>query len=446
MKLNISRYLFCVVIFFALGGLVGGYLLTVIAGATPFLIKEFSLNTEQISTLIGLILFGGVFAKAVLIFNDFFGRKTMLYANLILFIIGIIIFTLSNSYTGLFIGRFIQGSGAIMSTVVFPVYLSEIAPSKKRGTFITVFQLSWTAGMLIAAIINLCFTGSGNWRIMFNLIIFIPIILIFFVHKLPISPRWLVLKGRLEEAKEVIVSLNSNMNAVEIQHEILSVSTGSSVQWKESFGLIIKYRKPILYAIAIFVLTQLCGVNAIMQTTVIILKNCGIQSNFMAVFGTILVASMNFIMTIGTILLVDKLGRKRILKIGINSFIICMIILAILVGTFNHSQLIGWLSLICIMLGVGFVAFGPAGVVYVLLAEVLPTPVRSIGFIIGGFASIITGTIFASKFLIIGNAFGYSFLFSMLAVFAFIYLIFSKLALPETSGKSLEEIEKEMSK
>jgi sugar porter (SP) family MFS transporter len=445
MKSSIKNSPVFIVIFFTFGGLLGGYLLSVIAGATPFLIHDFSLTTGQLSTIMGLILFGGIFAKLVLLFNDCFGRKAMVYFNLFLFIIGIVIFTFAQDYRSLFIGRFIQGSAAIMSTVVFPVYLSEISSINKRGRMITVFQLAWTTGMLLAGIVNIFFAQYGSWKAMFNVALIIPIILLFFVRYLPVSPRWLVMKGRTEAAKDVIINLNKGLSHDAITTEINAVANGEQVKWLQSFPLILKYKKAIFYAITIFVLTQLCGINAIMQTSVIILKNCGIHSDFMAIFGTILISATNFIMTVCTIILVDKLGRKKILMIGIAGFVISMIILSGITGLFPHTQTIGWLSLICIIIAVGFVAFGPCGVVYVLLAEVLPTPVRTLGFIIGGFFSIIVGTIFASKFILIGASFGYSLLFGMIAFFAAIYFVFCKTALPETSGKSLEEIESEMS-
>ena len=436
-----------IVAYFTLGGIVGGYLLSAIAGAAPFLIKDFSLTNEQFSTIAGLILLGGVIAKTVLLINDYFGRKTMIYLNLLLFIIGILLFTCASSYTGLYIGRLIQGAAAIMSTVVFNVYLSEIAPSSKRGMMILIFQLAWTGGMFLANIVNISLEQSGNWQLMFNSILIIPVILLLTTHLLPTSPRWLVLKGRYPEAKESLKAINMNMPEEELKTELdMLTAGGGQVYWSHSFKLLYKYRKSIFLVISVYILTQLSGINAIMQTSVILLKNCGIQSDFMAIFGTILLSAVNFVMTIGTIIFVDRIGRRKILKIGITGFAISMIALAIVVGVLPPVQLTGWLALTCILVGVGFLAFGPTGVVYVVLVEVLPTSIRTLGFIIGGFVGLIVGWIFVSKFLVIGNALGYSFLFGMLAFFAVVYLLFCIYILPETGGKSLEQIEAEMNK
>jgi MFS transporter, SP family, galactose:H+ symporter len=166
----------------------------------------------------------------------------------------------------------------------------------------------------------------------------------------------------------------------------------------------------------------------------------------MAIFGTILLSAVNFIMTIGTIIFVDKIGRKTILKIGIIGFAVSMIALTIVVSVLPSVELTGWLALVCILVGIGFLAFGPTGVVYVILVEVLPTPIRTLGFIIGGFTGLLVGWVFVSQFLAIGTAFGYPFLFGMLAFFAVLYFLFITFLLPETGGKSLEEIEAEINK
>ncbi len=430
-----------IIVFFSLGGLICGYALSVIAGAAPAIVKEFNLSTNQISTIMGLILFGGVFAKFILVMNDCFERKIMIIINLFLYIVGILIFTNAWNYETLYWGRFIQGSAVIMGTVTFPVYLSEIAPTQNRGKMITAFQLSWTAGMLIASVVNLKMLESSNWQSMFNSILFIPFILFILAFFLPKSPRWLAMKGQIIEAEQVIRAMNKGMKAEEVQKEVNALLARDQIKWANSFGLILKFIKPILLVVGVFVLTQLCGINAIFQTSVILLKACGVKSNFMAIFGTILLSAVNFLMTIGTIMFVDKLGRKKLLRIGTFGYFMCMMILAVVVWLAPKSEMTGWVSLILMLIGIGFLAFGPTGVVYVVIAEVLPTAVRSIGIVIGGLCSVIVGTIFVSKFLILGAWLGYGSLFFMISIFALIYFVFSIKLLPETKGKTLEEIE-----
>lgn len=435
-----------IIVFFSLGGLICGYALSVIAGAAPTIVKEFSLSTNQISTIMGLILFGGVFAKFILVMNDCFERKIMIIINLLLYIVGILLFTSAHTYEMLYWGRFIQGTAVIMGTVTFPVYLSEIAPAKNRGRMITTFQLSWTAGMLIASIVNLKMVGSSNWQPMFNVILFIPAILFIFAFFLPRSPRWLAMKGRIVEAEQIVRAINKSMKPEDVQKEVNALLARDQINWAGSFGLIFKFIKPILLVTGVFVLTQLLGINAIFQTSVILLKACGVQSDFMAIFGTILLSAVNFLMTIGTIMFVDKLGRKKLLRIGTFGYFICMLILALTVWIAPKTEITGWACLVLMLVGIGFLAFGPTGVVYVIIAEMLPTAIRSIGIVIGGLCSVIVGTIFVSKFLVIGAWLGYGSLFLMISIFSLIYFIFSIKLLPETKGKTLEEIESGFSK
>ncbi|MEI6055605.1 MAG: sugar porter family MFS transporter [Lentisphaerota bacterium] len=435
-----------IIVFFSLGGLICGYALSVIAGAAPTIVKEFSLSTNQISTIMGLILFGGVFAKFILVMNDCFERKIMIIINLLLYIVGILLFTNAHTYEMLYWGRFIQGTAVIMGTVTFPVYLSEIAPAKNRGRMITTFQLSWTAGMLIASIVNLKMVGSSNWQPMFNVILFIPVLLFIFAFFLPRSPRWLAMKGRIVEAEQIVRAINKNMKPEDVQKEVNALLARDQINWAGSFGLIFKFIKPILLVTGVFVLTQLLGINAIFQTSVILLKACGVQSDFMAIFGTILLSAVNFLMTIGTIMFVDKLGRKKLLRIGTFGYFICMLILALTVWIAPKTEMTGWACLVLMLVGIGFLAFGPTGVVYVIIAEMLPTAIRSIGIVIGGLCSVIVGTIFVSKFLVIGAWLGYGSLFLMISIFSLIYFVFSIKLLPETKGKTLEEIESGFSK
>jgi len=357
-----------------------------------------------------------------------------------------LLFTNAGSYQSLYWGRFIQGAAVIMGTVTFPVYLSEIAPAKNRGRMITTFQLSWTAGMLIASIVNLKMVGSSNWQPMFNVILFVPVILFVFAFFLPKSPRWLAMKGHIIEAEQIIRAINKNMKAEEVQKEVNALLARDTINWGGSFGLIFKFIKPILLVTGVFVLTQLLGINAIFQTSVILLKACGVQSDFMAIFGTILLAAVNFVMTIGTIMFVDKLGRKKLLRIGTFGYFLCMLILALTIWIAPKTEITGWVCLVLMLVGIGFLAFGPTGVVYVIIAEMLPTAIRSIGIVIGGLCSVIVGTIFVSKFLVIGAWLGYGSLFLMISVFSLIYFVFSIKLLPETKGKTLEEIESGFSK
>ena len=436
-----------IVTFFSLGGFICGYILSVIAGAAPFIKQDFSLSTYQLSTLMGLILLGGIIAKAVFLFADKIGRKNLIFATLILYTSGILIFTLGNSYTMLYIGRLMQGGAVILGSVSFTVYLSEISPPDIRGRMVTLFQLAWTGGMFSANLIDFVIVKTGNWQLVFNIMLVFPVLMFFAAFFLPESPRLLAMNGKKEKAKNILKMLLTKATDEEIEREIEELSeVKKSEGFKETLSLIFsrKYGKSIFMAVTVFVLTQLTGINAIVQTSVIMLKDCGMKSEIMSMAGGSLVTGINFLATILTIILVDKIGRKKLLKLGTGGFFTTALILALMLYLLPVGNFKGWVMLFGLFICVAFVAVGPCGVVYVVLTEVLPTRVRSIGIVIGGFIAVVVGYFFVSKFLIVAKLYGYSSLFLMIAFFGALYFVFATFILPETKGKTLEEIEAEL--
>jgi len=433
-----------IVAYFALGGAICGYVLSIISGAASFIKNDFNLSTAELSEIMGVFLLGGIVANILFLFSDKFGRKLLVFVTLILYIIGILLFTTAHSSTMLYVGRLVQGISILLGSMAFTVYLTEVAPTKHRGKMVTVFQLSWTAGMFIANFVNMGFEQSGNWQLMFNVVLFVPVLLIIFTGFLPQTPRWLVLRGRKDEAKELLRNLNKKLSSEDLEHEFNMIlqakdKTKDMNIFKELTQK--KFFKPILLVIAILVLTQLTGINAILQASATMLKDTGLTSDFMSIFGAILISGVNFVLTIGTIMYVDKIGRIKLLKIGTGGYCITMLILSAVFFLLPVGPLKGYCMLIGLMVGVGFLAFGPTGVIYVIVAEILPNSVRSTGLVIGGFASMIIGFFFISKFLVIATKGGYGILFLVLAICAIIYFFFSIKLLPETKGKTLEEIE-----
>ena len=436
-----------IVAFFSLGGFICGYILSVIAGAAPLIQHDFALSTYQLSTLMGLILLGGIIAKVVFLFADYIGRKNLIFITLILYISGILIFTSGHSYAALYIGRLMQGGAIILGSVAFTVYLSEISPPDIRGRMVTVFQLAWTGGMFSANLIDFVLVESGSWQFVFNIILVFPVIMFFSAFFLPESPRLLALKGKKDKARTILRMLLTKATDEEIEKELEELSdVKKSEGFSETLSLIFsrKYGKSIFMAICVFVLTQLTGINAIVQTSVIMLKDCGMKSEIMSMAGGSLVTGINFLATILTIILVDKIGRKKLLKLGTGGFFITALILALILYLLPVSNFKGWVMLFGLFVCVAFIAVGPCGVVYVVLTEVLPTRVRSIGIVIGGFIAVVVGYFFVSKFLIVADLYGYSSLFLLIAFFGAVYFVFATFILPETKGKTLEEIEAEL--
>lgn len=435
-----------IVIFFTIGGAIFGYELSIIASAAPFITASFHLTTVQLSTLMGLILLGGIMSKAIIAFADFLGRRNLIIFTFFIYIIGFLIFTHSHSYAMLSVGRLIQGASMTLNAVVFNVYLAEISPVKIRGKVILAQQLSFTAGILLAGVISLGYVKSGNWEGMFNCILFVPIILLFFSFLLPQSPRCLVLKGKADRALSIFRKINKKLSCEQMEIECAELISDHkkdrNIKEKLKLYLNKKYLKPILIVLALYVLDQLTGVKAIFQTSVIILNQTGISSTLVGVLGSIFITGMNFVMTVVTLIYIDRIGRKKILKIGIAGFAISTLIMGIILFLLPTGDLKGWVMLIGLVIAIGFYAFGPSAVIGVLASEILPNRARSIGLVICGLVANIVGMIFVSEFLIIAKSAGYGILFTSIAISAMVFFLFALKVVPETKGKTLEEIEK----
>jgi len=431
--------------FFILGGMIFGYELSILAGADPFIQKAFNMSTSELSTLMGVILLGGIMSKVILVFSDFIGRRTLISITLLTYILGMYLFSDAQSYYMLYVGRLFQGAAMTLMAITFNIYLAEVAPVKIRGRMIILLQLAYTGGMLLASVVSLPYSRTGDWRGMFSCILFVPIILFFFSFLLPQSPRLLFLKGKLEKAKDVIRKINSKLTPQQLELEIADLTASFDKHSKKSLWkqyLDPKFIKPILIVLALYTLDMLTGIKAILQASVVIIDQTGISSVYVGIIGSIMITAINFIMTFGTIYFIDRMGRRKLLKIGIGGFVISTISMGIILLLLPDGNLKGWLTIIGLVVAVGFYAFGPAGVIGVVATEIIPNRARNLGLVFCGLISNIIGMIFVSKFLVIAQDTGYGGLFLSIGICAIIYFVFCMIVVPETCGKSLEEIEK----
>lgn len=431
--------------FSAICGGLCGYTLGVISGILSVYEKELQFSPAQISIVAGAILLGCFLASIFTgVINDFFGRKRSIIITYSFFILGTAALIFSNSFDLVYISRLIQGLGFGMAVIVVPVYLSEISSKNTRGRIITTFQLSLTGGVLFSNILNMLLIpimGSQG-------ILIFSFLLACFVFsqllKLPESPRWLYNFGALDKAKDSIATLSSKFNNL-IQWEEIDVRVE-----KDKVSLIKtlfdkKNIFPIFVVTAAVSLNQLTGINSFLQCSVTIIKSSGISSELVGLIGGVFITSINFIATVLTLVFVEKIGRKKILKIGTSGLLAVLILLSLFNFLLPNGELKGYATMIGIVLLVGFFAFGPGGVILVLCSELLPNKIRSIGFTISFTIGALVGMFFVSGFIPLSAIIGYSGLFLLIACFVVCYLLIAYI-IPETKGKSLEEIAQEYSK
>jgi sugar porter (SP) family MFS transporter len=434
-----------VILFAATGGILYGYDLGIISGALLFIKNDIAMSLAQSSFLVGAVLGGGAIATLISgTLADWFGRKHMIIAAAIIFLVGVFSLVYAHTYTWVLMGRITQGVGVGIITIVIPLYLAEALPSKIRGRGISTFQLMLTIGIVLANMVSAYYVPTQNWRAMFVSASVPGVLLLLGGIFIPYSPRWLFKQGKEEKALKSFAKTHhkswlkrewDNFTSL-VHHE------------EEAFGAYFKalkqakYLRPMLIVLSIACLQQLMGVNSILQFSAVLLKENGLSSNLSAVLGSNTVAGANFVITVIGMFLIDKVGRRKLLCFGTCAAAISFIYLGAVFWAFPVGQVraIGML--------VGFVAFilsyaiGPGLCIWIVLAELLPSKIRSAGMSVALCANSLISTAFASVFLPLAQHISYGGIFFICAISSAAYCLVCYNCVPETKNKSLEEIEK----
>ena len=436
MKLNTLFYTFIA----AIGGLLFGFDTAVINGALPFFSSHFALDGAMqgwavSSALIGCVI-GAFFIGRL---SDIFGSRTMLKFLAVLFIITALGTGLAPNFSVFIIARIIGGIAVGGASVLSPIYISEISPAEIRGKLGSVFQLAIVIGILLAFASDLALlhTGENNWRYMFltgGIPAFAFFAMLFFV---PNSPRWLVKVGREEEAIKVINKLRV-YDGGKLMNEIKqSLASEEGVKKEDLFHG--KNLHLVLIGIAVGFFNQLTGINIVMYYSADIFRSVGFTTDS-AIWQTVIIGATNLIATIVGMLLIDKVGRRRLLLSGSLS-------MALFLALFGILTLVGYqgFGLLILMIGFAFSFCASSGVtVWVLLSELFPNTIRARASSIGSFSNWLANAGFTFLFPVIVAAYpqnmGLGWTFIFYSISTIIAYFFYKKYLVETSGKTLEEM------
>ena len=425
-RMKANKYL--IFILGALGGLLYGYDNGVISGALLFIHKDIPLNstTEGIvvsSMLIGAIVGAGSSGPLA----DKLGRRRLVMLIAIVFIIGALILAASTNLALLIIGRLIIGLavGGSMSTV--PVYLSEMAPTEYRGSLGSLNQLMITIGILAAYLVNYAFADIEGWRWMLGLAVVPSVILLVGIYFMPESPRWL-LENRNEEAARQVMKITYDDSEIDKELNAISESTWTVIKSP--------WLGRILIVGCIFaIFQQFIGINAVIFYSSSIFAKAGL-GEAASILGSVGIGTINVLVTIVAIFVVDKIDRKKLLVGGNIGMIASLLIMAILIWTIGIASS-AWIIIVCLSLFIVFFGISWGPVLWVMLPELFP--MRARGAATGISALVLNiGTLIVSLFFpILSDALSTEWVF---LIFAFIVIKF----LPETRGRSLEEIEYEL--
>jgi len=431
----------------ATGGLLFGFDTGVISGALPFLKQYWNLTNSSIELITTTVLIGAV-AGAVTSgrLSDVLGRKKMIIINAIVFSVGAIGCAYAPGAAVLIVMRIVIGFAIGITSYVVPMYIAEISPKRARGALVTLNQLMITIGILVSYITDYLLSNDANpqsWRWMF-LVGFLPaLVLLIGMIFLPETPRWLISKGRREEGKAVLLKVEDraivDQTLAELDKEIKEERKQSS-DWKEVFSPWL--RAPLIITVGIFFFQQFSGVNTIIYYSPIIFKMAGIVSNTGSILPAIIIGAVNVAACFVSILLLDKVGRRKLYLIGISGMVPS---LALLGACFYFKEQLGAslpvfavLSIVCFII---FIAISLAPLGWLLISEVFPLNVRGVGMSIGSLSHWGFNAIIAFTFLKLVNSLGVDMTFWLYALVCLAGLFWGYYYIPETKGRSLEEIE-----
>lgn len=423
------------------GGILYGYDIGVISGALMFINKSIFMTKIQTGMIVGAVLGGGLFGTLIAgPMADYLGRRFVIMASSLIFIIGVFLILLAHSFTTLLIARLFLGVGVGIVAVAVPLYVVELVPADHRGRYVTFFQLFLTFGILLANLVDLLFLPSGNWRGMFSIVLIPAVVLLFGMFRLPESPRWLAANNKMEKARQVLRRTHSKHEAESSLIEIVTSIQETQGYWSELLSP--QVIKALFIAVSIAILNQWTGINTFLQFAPSLLKASGVRSDVVAMMGSIGIAALNFVCTIFALFLVDRVGRKPLLIVGVAGVFISEVFL----GAINYIHLVPHLRGVLSMYGFfGFIVFfaiGPGVVVWLAVSELFPTRIRGKGIAVCLFFNSLAGTCLATGFLTITSDIGWAGAYWLCAGFSFLYLLLAVFLLPETKQKSLEKIQK----
>ena len=460
MKTQSNLYLFLIALISAMGGFLFGYDWVVIGGAKPFYEQYFQIAGNPVlqgwamsSALIGCLI-GALSAGKM---SDRFGRKPVLTLAAGLFICTAIGTGAANSFTFFNVFRLVGGFAIGIASSLSPMYIAEIAPAHLRGRFVAINQLTVVLGILASQIVNWqiaepveigatyemireSWNGQMGWRWMFWGAAFPAAVFLLLACFIPESPRWLAMKGKREKAWSVLSRIGGNRYA---EQELQMVEQTSASKSEGGLKLLFSrpFRKVLVLGVIVAVFQQWCGTNVIFNYAQEIFQSAGYSLGDV-LFNIVVTGVANVIFTFVAIYTVERLGRRALMLLGAGGLAGIYLVL----GTCYFFQVSGFFMVVLVVLAIACYAMSLGPITWVLLAEIFPNRVRGVAMATCTFALWVGSFTLTYTFPLLNTAlgsYGTFWIYSAICVFGFLFFL---RALPETKGKSLETLEKDLIK
>jgi SP family galactose:H+ symporter-like MFS transporter len=427
-----------------LGGLLFGYDTGIIASALLFIKGDFALGSFAQGLVVAAVPIGAVGGAAIAgPAADTYGRRLMIMLSAVVFIIGALGSAAAPGLGVLVVARVVIGVAIGLASAAAPVYISEVAPPESRGRLVSFFQLAVTIGILVAYLVGLAFDASEGWRWMLGLGCVPALALAFGMWRMPKSPRWLVMTGDDYAARATLAKIRvDDPDLIESEIEEIKESIDDKPgAWSELLQPVVK--AALLVGVGLAILQQVTGINTVIYYAPTIVEFTGVNSSAGSILAAVGVGVINVAMTLVAMRLLDQVGRRTLLMIGVSGMVISLYALGAAFIGGGGSTLASVIAIVSLMTYVASFAISLGPIFWLLNAEIYPLGVRSKAAGLGTMANWTFNFIVSLTFLLLIEALGRSGAFWFYGAIGILTLIFCWKLVPETKGKHLEDIQAE---
>jgi len=437
-----DRFVYVVSALAALNGLLFGFDTGIISGAFLFIQDSFVMSPLVEGIIVSGAMAGAAAGAAVGgQLADRLGRRRLILIAAIVFFVGSFTMAVAPNVPVLVAGRLIDGVAIGFASIVGPLYISEIAPPAIRGGLTSLNQLMVTTGILLSYFVNYAFADAGAWRWMLGAGMVPAVVLAIGILKMPESPRWLFEHGRKDEARAVLKRTRSGGFEEELGEieETVDIQSETGVR-----DLLAPWLRPALVVgLGLAVFQQITGINAVIYYAPTILESTGL-GNVASILATVGIGTINVVMTVVAIMLVDRVGRRRLLLVGVGGMVATLAVLGTVFYLPGLGGGLGIIATISLMLFVSFFAIGLGPVFWLLISEIYPLSVRGSAMGVVTVANWGANLLVSLTFPVLTDGVGTSATFWLFGLCSLVGLVFVHRFVPETKGRTLEAIEDDL--
>ena len=417
-----------------------GYDTGVISSAILFIKDEFILSSTREEIVVSVVLVGAVIGAALAgKLADRFGRRRLIIGTALTFVLAALGTALAPTVNWLIFGRIVVGIAIGAASFVAPMYISEISPIAIRGQLVSFNQFAVTIGIVVSYLAGYALSSTGSWRWMFALAAIPAAVLGIGLLRMPDSPRWLFNQGRDQDGRRVLQRIRGRADVAKEERMIKESIDKQGGNWRELLGPLV--RPALIVGIGLAVFQQVTGINTVIYYAPTIFQFAGFKSASAAILATVGVGIVNVIMTAVALLLLDKVGRRPLLLTGMAGMVVSLSVLGFAFQSEHLLNILGWVAVLSLMTYVGSFAISLGPVFWLLIAEIYPLKIRGLAMsaatVVNWGANLIVALTFLTMIRVCGRA-GTFWIYAAVGVGAWLFAYF---LVPETKGRSLEEIE-----